>query len=234
MDKVTRRELKSDHFKLEVEHGVEFVTGHRNQFIQWGSIAAALLLLIIGVSWYRSSQHQARQAALGNAMEVLNATIGPSQSEYQLTYPSQADKDQAIIKAFTDIATKYEGTEEGIIAEYYLGAQAADKGDMAQAQKRFELVANSSQKSFASLAKLALAQIYQSEGKLTDAEKLVRSVMDNPTTLVSRDEATIVLARLLTPSNPAEARKLLEPLRASQRSAISRAALTALGDISQK
>ena len=48
-----------------------------------------------------------------------------------------------------------------------------------------------------------------------------------PTVLVSKEHATIVLARLLAPSRPAEARKLLEPLRTA-RSVISRAALTAL------
>jgi len=38
--------------------------------------------------------------------------------------------------------------------------------------------------------------------------------MDNPTVFVSKDQAAIVLARMLAPTKPAEARKLLDPLRA--------------------
>jgi predicted negative regulator of RcsB-dependent stress response len=121
-----------------------------------------------------------------------------------------------------------------LIAQYYLASQAADKGDLPQAEKRFRLVADSGERDYAALANLALAQIYQSEGKVADAEKLVRSVMDHPTALVSKEQATITLARLVAPSNPQEARKLLEPLRASSRSAVSRAALTALSDLPQK
>ncbi len=43
---------------------------------------------------------------------------------------------------------------------------------------------------------------------------MLRSLMDNPTVFVSKDEATIVLAKMLAPSKPAESRKLLDPLRA--------------------
>lgn len=234
MDRVTRKELKSDRFALEVEHSVEFVSGHRKQFIQWGSAAIAIVLLVIGILWYRNYQHQAREEALSAALQTMNAQVGPSQNEYQLTFPTQADKEKAVTKAFAEIAAKYPGSEEGYIAEYYLAAQAADKGDLAQAQKRFQLVADNAQKDYASLAKLSLAQIYQSEGKQTEAEKLVRSVMDHPTVFVSKEQATITLAKMIAPTNPQEARKLLEPLRGSPRSSVSRAALNALGDIPQK
>ncbi len=64
-----------------------------------------------------------------------------------------------------------------------------------------------------------------------DAEKLLRSLIDDPTILVSKEQATIALAKVLAKKNPAEARKLLEPLRA-ERGPVSRAALTALGEMS--
>lgn len=52
--------------------------------------------------------------------------------------------------------------------------------------------------------------------------------MEQPTLFVSREQAAIELARLLGPTKPAEARKLLEPLRTDKRSTVSRAALTQL------
>jgi len=57
------------------------------------------------------------------------------------------------------------------------------------------------------------------------------TLIDDPTILVSKEQATIALAKVLAKKNPAEARKLLEPLRA-ERGPVSRAALTALGEMS--
>ena len=104
---------------------------------------------------------------------------------------------------------------------------------MQEAERRFKLVVDNGDAPYASLAKLALAQIYQSQGKGAEGEKLIRSLIDHPSVLVSKEEATIALARLIAPTKPQEARKLLEPLRSNERSAVSRAALPALSDISQ-
>ena len=62
----------------------------------------------------------------------------------------------------------------------------------------------------------------------------MQSVIDHPNALISKDQATIVLAEIVAPKDPAKARKLLEPLRASDRSAVSKAALTELSQLPQK
>jgi hypothetical protein len=54
--------------------------------------------------------------------------------------------------------------------------------------------------------------------------------MDNPTIFVSKDQATVVLARMLVLSKPAEARKLLEPLRAKP-GAVGQTAIQAYADL---
>jgi len=105
---------------------------------------------------------------------------------------------------------------------------------MPEAEKRFKDVADSADSNLASLAKLALAQVYASEGKVAQGETIVRSVIDRPTALVSKEQATFALAHLLENTKPQEARKLLEPFRSSTRSPISRAAITALSNIQQK
>ena len=48
--------------------------------------------------------------------------------------------------------------------------------------------------------------------------------------LVSKEQATISLARLLASSNPSEARKLLEPLKAAP-GGVGRAAGSALAEL---
>ncbi|MGI8742619.1 MAG: tetratricopeptide repeat protein [Bryobacteraceae bacterium] len=234
MDRLTRKELKSDRFALEVQHSVDYVSEHRRQLIRWVSIAAALAVVLVGVYLYREHQHALRQELLAKAFRIQNANVGQPGNEFIQSYSTNAEKMQAANKAFTELTVRYPGTEEGDIAQYFLATAAADKGDIQESERRFKVVADSGNAGYASLAKLSLAQIYNSQGKEAEGEKLIRSVIDKPTVFVSKEEATIALARLMGPAKPQEARKLLEPLRASERSAVSRAALTALSDIQPK
>ena len=233
MDRLTRKELKSDRFALEVQHSIQVVSEHRQQLTRWGTIAGVVAILVIAVVVYRNHEHTVRQEALHAAQQLQNANIGPQMNEYSISFPTQADRDKAVNKAFTELAAKYPGTDEGLIAEFFLGTNAADQGRLSEADKRLKQVADSSTP-YATLAKLSLAQVYAAEGKLADGEKLLQSVIDHPTPLVSKESATILLAELIQSKDPQRARKLLEPLRSNPRSSISRVAINALSDMSQK
>jgi len=233
VDRLTRKELKSDRFALEVQHSIRVVSEHRQQLTRWGTIAGVVLILVVGVIVYRNHEHDVRQEALHNAQQLQNATIGPQVNEFAISFPTQADRDKAVNKAFTELATKYPGTDEGLVAEFFLGTNAADHGNLNEAEKRLKQVADSSS-AYTALAKVSLAQIYAGEGKLADGEKLLQSLIDHPTPLVSKESATILLAELIEKKDPQRARKLLEPLRSSPRSSISRVAINALADMSEK
>jgi predicted negative regulator of RcsB-dependent stress response len=234
VDKLTRKELKSDKFALEVQHSVEYVSEHRRQMIQGAVPAAALVLIVIGVFWYRSYQHDARQEALHAAEAIQNSQVGPSQSEYVVTFPTSQAREAGVNKAWRDLAAKYPGTEEGGIAEFFLGTNASDNGNLPEAAKHFQAAIDSGSGPYASQAKLALAQIYAAQGKLNDGVQLIQSVIDHPTVMVSKDAATLALADLIKTSDPQRARKLVDPLRTSTRSAVSKAAITLDSTLSQQ
>jgi hypothetical protein len=59
---------------------------------------------------------------------------------------------------------------------------------------------------------------------------MLRDLIAHPTVFVSSEQATITLARYLANKKPAEARKLLEPLR-SQPGSVGQIALTILGEM---
>jgi len=226
VDKLTRKELKSDKFALEVQHSVEFVSQHRQQMIQWAVGALAVVLIVIGIVWYRSYQHSARQEALHAAMLIQNSTVGPSQSEYVVSFPTAQARETAVVKAWRDMATKYPGTQEGDIAEFFLGTNAADVGNLPEAAKHLQAAIDSGNGPYASEAKLALAQVYGAQGKLNEGVALIQSVIDHPTVMVSKDAAILAMADLIKASDPQRARKLVDPLRTSTRSAVSKAAIT--------
>lgn len=226
MDKLTRKELKSDKFAIEVQHGVEVVSEHRKQIIQLGIPAVAALLIIVGIVSYRSYQHKVRQEALHAAMLIQNSTVGPQQSQYLVTYPTEQARETAVLKAWKDLAAKYPGSQEAGIAEFFLGTNAADNGNLAEAAKHFEAAVDMSDKEYASEAKMSLAQVYAGEGKVNEGAKVIQSVIDHPTVMVSKDAATLALAELIKDSDPKRAQQLVDPLRTSTRSGVSQAAIS--------
>ena len=77
----------------------------------------------------------------------------------------------------------------------------------------------------APLAKIALAQLYAGQNRMAEAQKLLREVVDKPTDLVSKAQAELLLAQFLQSTNPKEAQKIVQSLKApDQRPAITRAA----------
>jgi hypothetical protein len=93
-------------------------------------------------------------------------------------------------------------------------------------------VMDSAPKEFSAWARISLAQVYASENKMQDARALLEYLIAHPTETISKEQATIELAEILAKSNPAEARKLVEPLRNS-RTAVSRTAIDVVGRLPQ-
>src|SRR4029434_6942099 len=112
----------------------------------------------------------------------------------------------------------------GQVAHYYLGALAVDQGNLAEAEKHFKQASDSGDEKYASLAKLALGDLYYAQGRADQGEKVLRSLMQNPTMFVSKEQATLALPKHLMKTKPEEARKLVEPLR-TQRGEVSKVAI---------
>jgi predicted negative regulator of RcsB-dependent stress response len=231
--RITRKELKTDKFALEVEHTVDFFEEHRTEIFRYGAIALAVAAIVVAILWYRNHQQTIRENALTHALAVQAAPVGPAPPGAPITFPTQAAKDQEIAKVFSALAAKYPGTDEGVIAEFYLACMSADEGKLADAEKRFEDVAHSGNQRYASLAKLSLGQVYFADGKPAEGEKTLRSLMDHPSIFVSKDEAALTLARALVHTKPDEARKLLIPLRATHGPA-SEAAIQVFAELPPK
>jgi predicted negative regulator of RcsB-dependent stress response len=231
---LTRKELlKQDKFTVEAGHTVDYLSVHRKEAIRYGGIALALVVLVAAVFYYRSSQLAVREQILGEAITLSNAPVGQAAPTGGTNFPSQAAKDDAVTKAFTKLATDYSGSEEAFVAEYYLGSKALDAGKVDEARKKYQDVADHASANYASLAKLALAQLDFAENKTAEAEVLLKGLMDHPTDLVSKTQATFTYAKVISPTRPDEARKLLTQL-AGQQSDISQLAVTAMNDLPQK
>jgi len=228
--RITRKELKTDRFALEVEHSLTFFEEHQKEVIRYGVAGVGVILLIVGGIWYSRHQHTLREEVLARAIQIQESPVGPPTPGQNQNFPTQDAKDEVALKAFGDLASKYSGSDEGEIALYYLGSIKADQGKLAEAEKNFKEVADKGNAKYASLAKYALAQIYFADGRDDQGESTLRDLIAHPTIYVSKEMATITLARAISRKKPAEARKLLDPLR-SQQGAVGQAALSAYADL---
>lgn len=229
MDRITRKELKQDRFAQEVGHTVEYLGEHRKQAIRIGAAALAVIVLIAAFLAWRRYDQRARATALANALEIHHASVGDDPNAIR-SFPTAEAKRKESVKAFSDLAAKHSGSDEAVIAQYYLGSIAAGEGNFAEAEKQLRVAIDEGSGNYASLAALSLANVYAAQGKVADAEKLLRGIMGKPTEFVSKQQAQLALGNVLAGSKPDEARKLLEPLRAES-GAVSRAAMSALEEM---
>jgi predicted negative regulator of RcsB-dependent stress response len=233
VNRISRKELKSDPFATEVQHSLEYVTDHRSQVIRYGSIVVGVVALAVAWFLYSQHQHTVRQDKLASVFRISDANVGEAANPFSLSFPTDQAKDQALVKALTDLA-QYSGSDEGTVAEFMLAAHAADKGNAQEAERRLRNVVDNGKGPYVSLAAVQLARIYGSQGKIADARALLQPIIDKPTVFVSKEEAELVLAKILGPTKPDEARKILDRLRGDQRPAISQTAVAEAGELLQK
>lgn len=236
---MTRHELKElehDPLVTKVGDALQFTSAHKSQVMQWAIGGLVALLLAAGGWWYWTHQKAQREADLRDAFQVQEATVGKQESTYTKNFPTQQAKDDATLKAFSEVAAKDSGTKEGDIAAYYAAVLRNQKGDTDAAISILKGVANSS-RPLSSMATLALANLYAGQGKFLDAETLVKGLVERPTDLVSKEQAQIQLASILAKHDPDAAKKLLDsikPTAGTDRSALQRTIENARANIDQK
>ncbi len=187
-----------------------------------------MVVLVAGTYWFVHNRKQSRELALASVMRIWSAPIGaPGGGEYSFT--DATAKDKAFSKAASELIANHSGSDEAGAAEYLLAVRAADQGKLDVAERNFKQAVADGGSEYGTLAKVALAEVYATQGKTADAEKLLKEVIEKPSVLVSKDQATIALARVYLKSRPLEARKLLEPLR-TQKTAVAGVAVSLLAE----
>ena len=228
---ISRKELKQDIVAQTVEHQIDWFAKHKQTAIRGAIIAVATIVVVGGSLSYRSSQTASRQKALGEALATQLAPVGVAPPSGALSFPTEEARTLAAQKAFTKVAADFNGDDEGYLAQYYLAGMAADAGKLDDAMKKYQDVAGHASANYASVAKLAVAQLHFAQGKINEARAVLKDLAEHPTDLVSKEQVDVVLARGIAATQPEEARKLLTPLAAKAGSDIAQVAASALNEI---
>ncbi len=137
----------------------------------------------------------------------------------QKTFATAAERAKLANQQFAQVADQYGLFEAGKTARYFTGITAIDLGQTGPAETSLQKVADGHDAALASLAKLALANLYQQTNRSSQAVVLLQQLIAKPTNTVPADAAKLQLAALYEKTNPAEANKLYAQLKSSKSAA---------------
>ena len=183
----------------------------KRQIIRFSVLAAAILLIALGVSVWASSQSQKAQDAFNTAMDVYDAPVqrpGDRPIPNVKTYPSAAARAKVANPLFRAAADRYGLFRAGRNARYFAGLTALDLGDTAAAEADLKKTANARDSGLAALGKMALAGLYSTTNRGSQAAGLYESVIAHPTLTVSANAARLAFAAAVAGTDPQKSREL--------------------------
>ncbi len=216
----TRHSLKEDRFSKTTikvaESTVDWTVEHQNKLIVGALVLIVLVALGFGGWYYTNSQDEKASLDFGAATRTLEMPVRPAGVPAQPGYDSFASTQEratAARKQFQAIVDSYPHTKTAEMSRYFVGLTSSQLGDNTTAERNLQQVAGSSKKDLAALAKFALASVYQSENKDTQAVELYKQLMDKPTGTISKATAQITLADFYeNHQKPDEAKRIYEQI----------------------
>ena len=207
VDTQTRHALKQDRFITATTSGLDWVGENRAAVIRW-SIAVVLFIAVVvaGIVVYEQRDAAANRL-LGQAMDIYQTPIAqPNQPAEpgQTTYPSAAERAKAAYPLFNQVANQYGWLSAGEMGRYFAGLTAQDMGNKSEAEADLTKAADSRDSSVASLAKVALANLYAQTGRNSQAVEEFRNLIAHPTTTVPKPAAQLLLADLYSSTGQQE------------------------------
>jgi tetratricopeptide (TPR) repeat protein len=222
VDTQTRHALKHDRLIDATRTSVDWFGEHRSKVIQAGLAAVFLIAVVVASLVVYNKRSAAADLAFGEAMDTYNtplAQAGQPAPPGEKTFPSAAARAKLANQQFVQLGNRYGFFEAGKTAEYFAGLTAIDMGQSGQAETYLKKVADGHDAALASLAKLALANLYQQLNRSSEAVVLYNQLIAKPTNTVPVDAARLQLASLYEKSNPAEANKIYAQLKTSKTAA---------------
>jgi hypothetical protein len=222
VDTQTRHALKQDRLVEATRTGVDWFGEHRAKVIQAAVAAVVLLAMVIAGLVVYNQRSTAADLAFGQAMDTYNAplaTAGQPPAPGEKTFPTASARATAANQQFVQVASQYGLLLPGKTASYFAGLTAIDMGQPGAAETYLKKLADGSNAPLGSLAKLALANLYQQLNRNSEAVVLYNQLIAKPTTTVPADAARLQLASLYEKTNPAEANKIYAQLKSSKSAA---------------
>jgi tetratricopeptide (TPR) repeat protein len=191
------RELQHDRFRdtaISVFDRLGNLLEGRGKAILYGIAAVVLLAVLTGVwiTWSRRKADEARRA-LGRGIAIASAPVSAtSPLDPSSTYATEQERAQKAIAEFQKVVAKY-GDPYRAEARYFIGANLL----YVDREKGISELAELSKSNFsdiAPLAKFALAQAKEADGKYDEAAQLYSQLASQNSVIISPETANLRLA----------------------------------------
>jgi predicted negative regulator of RcsB-dependent stress response len=213
----TRHQLKQNAFAETTVDTISWAVQHRSKLIAAAVALAVIAAALLGGWAYVNYRDQQAGQQLAAAIMKYSSPIRPEGTPATPDVPSYGsvqERAKAAAGDFARIADKYSFTSSGTLARYFLGVADRDLGDNAGAEKQLKDVADGRHKEVGSLAKLALASLYQDTNRNSQALALYKDLVDHPTASVGKATAQLQLATLYEQmQQPGEAAKVYQEMQ---------------------
>jgi tetratricopeptide (TPR) repeat protein len=216
VDTQTRHALKQDKFVSATTSGLEWIGANRGNVVAWSvGIVLALAIVVTSIIVIEKREDAANQL-LGQAMDIYETPLTQPNQPVEpgmKTYATSADRAKAAYPLFRQTADQYGWLTAGRMAQYFAGVTELDLGQQSGAQADLEKASHLANSNVASLAKIALANLYAQTGRSSQAVTLFQDVIAHPTTTVPKAAAQLQLAAMYESMQPQEARRLYAEIK---------------------
>jgi len=214
----TRHQLKQDRFSKATfeaaEKTVHWSEEHKTKLIVIVIAVVVIAAIAFGGWYYVNTQDEKASAELSTAVRTFETPVRPAGVPPQPgmeSFASSQERATAARKQFQVIVEKYPHTHTADMARYFVGLASSQLNDNAAAERSLQEAAGSRNADLAALGKFALASVYRSENKDTQAVDLYKQLIDKPTVVVSKATAQLELAEFYeSKQKPDEAKKIYD------------------------
>lgn len=160
-----------------------------------GGLILASLIVLLFVKWSNRKSDEARQA-LGRAITIQKAPVmaTPLPGANELSFPTEKERAQKAIDEFEKVAAKY-GDPYRSESQYFIAVNRLVL-DRQKGLSELAALGNSSVPEVGPLSKFALAQAYESDGKLQEAAQLYSDLAKQNSLTISSETANLGLAKV--------------------------------------
>ncbi len=219
MSRLTRHEiLKEDKFLLTFETIRDFYLKHQRRILTGLGIAGLVAVLVAGGTYYAANQSLMAKDDLSQALKIYHAPVissirvENSATAGEPTYKIPNEKYGKALAEFQRIGSRYASGSVGKIAKYYAGLCLAGLSREKEAAAILEPLSRE-KSDYGSLARLALAQLYESTGEWAKAIETYRQIVDSNSPVTPKNVNMMHLGRLYEAQNrPGDATKLYQQM----------------------
>jgi tetratricopeptide (TPR) repeat protein len=193
------RELQHDRFRdttISIFDRLGTLLEGRGKAILYGLAAVILLAIVVGIglTWSRRKADEARRA-LGRGIAIATTPVTPTSApDPNNSYATEQERAQKAIEEFQKVMAKY-GDPYHTEARYFVATNLLyvdrEKGISELAE-----LSKSKLSDIATLAKFALAQAKEADGKYDEAAQLYSQIASQNSVIIAPETANLRLALL--------------------------------------